>query len=78
MIELLNKFEYFCNASGIDLDAILKTFYESQRVDNIDVVDKHNAKMQILKNVFKQFLLAEEQKISDEHLEFIIKISNLI
>jgi hypothetical protein len=78
MIELLNKFEYFCNASGIDLDAVLKTFYESQRVDNIDVVDKHNAKMQILKNVFKQFLLAEEQKISDEHLEFIIKISNLI
>jgi hypothetical protein len=78
MLELLNKFEYFCNASGIDLDNVLKTFNEPQRVDNIDVVDKHNAKMQILKNVFKQFLLAEEQKISDEHLEFIIKISNLI
>jgi hypothetical protein len=50
----------------------------SDTIDNIDVIDKHNAKMQILKNVFKQFLFAEEQKISDEHLEFIIKISNLI
>jgi hypothetical protein len=78
MLELLNRFEYFCNASGIDLDAVLKTFDEPQRVDNIDVIDKHNAKMQILRNVFKQFLLAEEQKISDGHLEFIIKISNLI
>jgi hypothetical protein len=78
MLELLNRFEYFCKSSSIDLDAVLKTFDEPQRVDNIDVIDKHNAKMQILRNVFKQFLLAEEQKISDGHLEFIIKISNLI
>jgi hypothetical protein len=78
MLELLNRFEYFCKSSGIDLDAVLKTFDEPQRVDNIDIMDKHNAKMQILRNVFKQFLQAEEQKISDEHLEFIIKISNLI
>jgi hypothetical protein len=76
MIELLNRLEHFCNASGIDLDAVLKTFDEPQRVDNIDVIDKHNAKMQILKNVLKNFLAAENQNISDEHLEFVIKISN--
>jgi hypothetical protein len=76
MIELLNRLEHFCNASGIELDAILKTFDEPQQVDNMDVKDKHNAKMQILKNVFKQFLQAEGQNISDEHLEFIIKVSN--
>jgi hypothetical protein len=76
MIEILNRLEHFCNASGIDLDNVLKTFDEPQRVDNIDVIDKHNAKFQILKNVFKQFLQAEGQNISDEHLEFIMKVSN--
>lgn len=64
--------------SGIELDAILKTFDEPQQVDNMDVNDKQNAKMQILKNVFKNFLQAEGQNISDEHLEFIMKVSNLI
>lgn len=78
MIEILNRLEHFCNASGIDLDNVLKTFNETQRVDNMDVNDKNNAKIQILKNVFKQFLQAEGQNISDEHLEFIIKISNFI
>lgn len=78
MIEILNRLEHFCNASGIDLDSVLKTFNETQRVDNIDINDKNNAKTQILKNVFKQFLQAEGQSISDEHLEFIIKISNYI
>ena len=77
MLELLNRFEYFCNASGIDLDAVLKTFDEPQRVDNIDVNDKYIAKMQILKNVLKQFLQAEGQNISEEYLEFIIKVSNI-
>jgi hypothetical protein len=76
MMELLDRLEHFCKASGIDLDAILKTFNEDQRIDNIDVNDKYNAKMQILKNVFKQFLQAEGQNISDDHLEFVIKISN--
>jgi hypothetical protein len=78
MIELLNRLEHFCNASGIDLDNVLKTFDEPQQVDNMDVKDKHDAKMQILKNVFKQFLQAEGQNISDEHLEFIMKICNYI
>jgi 4-alpha-glucanotransferase len=75
-MELLDRLEHFCKASGIDLDAILKTLNEEQRIDNIDVNDKYNAKMQILKNVFKQFLQAEGQNISDDHLEFVIKISN--
>jgi hypothetical protein len=78
MLELLDRFENFCKISGIDFDKVLNTLNEPQRVDNIDVIDKNNSKMQILKNVFKQFLQAEEQKISDEHLEFIIKISNLV
>jgi hypothetical protein len=78
MLELLDRFENFCKISGIDFDKVLNTLNEPQRVDNIDVIDKNNSKMQILKNVFKQFLQSEEQKISDEHLEFIIKISNLI
>jgi hypothetical protein len=76
MLELLNRLENFCKMNNIDLDGILKTFDEPQRVDNIDVIDKHNAKMQILKNVLKNFLAAENQNISDEHLEFVIKISN--
>ena len=74
MIELLNRLEHFCNVSSIDLDGVLRTFDEPQLVDNIDVNDKHIAKMQILKNVLKQFLQAEGQNISDEHLEFVIKI----
>jgi hypothetical protein len=78
MLELLDKFENFCRISGIDLDSVLRTLNEPQRVDNIDVVDKYKSKTQILKNVFKQFLQAEGQNISDEHLEFIIKVSNLI
>lgn len=78
MIEILNRLEHFCNASGIDLDNVLKTFNETQRLDNMDVNDKNNAKIQILKNVLKQFLQAEGQIISDEHLEFVIKISNYI
>jgi hypothetical protein len=78
MIELLNRLEHFCNASGIDLDNVLKTFDEPQLVDSMDIIEKHNAKMQILKNIFKQFLQAEGQNISDEHLEFVIKISNYI
>ena len=78
MLELLDKFENFCRISGIDLDSVLRTLNEPQRVDNIDVVDKCKSKTQILKNVFKQFLQAEGQNISDEHLEFIIKVSNLI
>ena len=76
MKELLERFENYCKMSGIDLDAILRTFDEPQQVDNIDVNDKQNAKMQILKNCFKQFLQAEGQNISDEHLEFIMKVSN--
>jgi len=78
MLELLDRFENFCKISGIDFDKVLNTLNEPQRVDNIDVIDKNKAKTQILKNIFKQFLNAEEQKISDEHLEFVIKISNLI
>jgi len=78
MKELLDRFEIFCKNNGIDLDNVLKTLNESQRIDNMDVIDKYNSKTQILKNVFKQFLQAEGQNISDEHLEFIIKVSNLI
>jgi hypothetical protein len=78
MKDLLDRLENFCKMNNIDLDKVLKTFDEPQRVDNMDVNDKHNSKMQILKNVFKQFLQAEGQNISDEHLEFVIKISNFI
>lgn len=78
MLELLDRFENFCKMNNIDLDGVLKTFDEQQRVDNMDVIEKHNAKMQILKNVFKQFLQAEGQNISDEHLEFIMKVCNYI
>lgn len=76
MLELLNRLESFCKMNNIDLDAILKTLNEPQRVDNMDINDKHDAKMQILKNVLKNFLAAEGQNITDEHLEFVIKISN--
>lgn len=76
MLDLLDKFENFCRISGIDLDNILRTLNEPQRVDNIDVIDKEKTKTQILKNVFKQFLQAEGQNISDDHLEFIMKVSN--
>jgi hypothetical protein len=78
MLELLDRFENFCKMNNIDLDGVLKTFDETQQVDNMDVIEKHNAKMQILKNVFKQFLQAEGQNISDEHLEFIMKVCNYI
>ena len=78
MLELLDRFENFCKMNNIDLDGVLKTFDESQQVDNMDVIEKHNAKMQILKNVFKQFLQTEGQNISDEHLEFIMKVCNYI
>lgn len=78
MIEILNRLEHFCNASGIDLDNVFKSINEPQRIDNMDVNDKYNAKIQILKNVLKQFFQAEGQNISDEHLEFVIKISNVI
>jgi|LakMenEpi03Aug12_release.lakeMendotaPanAssembly.Ray.scaffolds.fasta_scaffold664614_2 hypothetical protein len=76
MVGLLDRLENFCKMNNIDLDGVLKTFDEPQQIDNIDVKEKHNAKMQILKNVFKHFLQAEGQNISDEHLEFIIKVSN--
>ena len=78
MKELLDKFENFCKTNGIDLDGVLKTLNEPQRVDNMDINQKYQTKLHLLKNVFKQFLQAEGQNISDEHLEFIIKVSNLI
>ena len=78
MLELLDRFENFCKMNNIDLDGVLKTFDEPQQIDNMDIIEKHNAKMQILKNVFKQFLQAEGQNISDEHLEFIMKVCNYI
>lgn len=77
MLSLLEKFENFCKMSSIDLDEQLKTLKENQRVDYFDVNEKYEAKIQILKNALKQFLAAENQTISDEHLEFIIKLSNL-
>ena len=53
MVGLLDRLENFCKMNNIDLDGVLKTFDEPQQIDNIDVKEKHNAKMQILKNVFK-------------------------
>jgi len=77
MLNLLDRFESFCKMSSIDLDGQLKSLKENQRVDYHDVNDKHEAKIQILKNALKEFLIAENQTIADEYLEFIIKTSNL-
>jgi len=78
MNELLENFQFYCQSSGIDLDTQFKTLNEEYRVDLMDVNDKFHIKINIIKNAMKGFLQAEGQTISDSHLEFIIKISNLI
>ena len=78
MNELLERFEFYCQSSGIDLDAQFKALNEEYRIDLMDVNDKFYIKTNIIKNAMKGFLEAEEQTISDNHLDFIIKISNVI
>lgn len=78
MSELLERFEFYCQSAGIDLDAQFKALTEEYRVDLMDVNDKFHIKINVIKNAMKGFLEAEEQTISDSHLEFIIKISNLV
>jgi hypothetical protein len=76
MNELLDRLENFCKENNIDLDGVLNTLNEPQRIDTMDVVDKHETKMKILRNVLSEFFKKEGQEISDEHLEFAIRISN--
>ena len=78
MNELLERFEFYCQSSGIDLDSQFKALNEEYRIDLMDVNDKFYIKTNIIKNAMKGFLEAEEQTISDNHLDFIIKISNVI
>jgi hypothetical protein len=78
MNELLERFEFYCQSSGIDLDSQFKPLNEEYRIDLMDVNDKFYIKTNIIKNAMKGFLEAEEQTISDNHLDFIIKISNVI
>ncbi len=78
MLEQLEKFENFCKANNIDLDGIFKTLQESQRVDNIDVNEKYNTKIIIIKNTLREYLKSEGQIISEELLEFVIRLSNLL
>ena len=78
MQELLQRFEFYCQSSSIDLDAQFDALSEKYRVDLMDVNDKYQIKINIIKNAMKGFLIAENQTISDEHLEFVIKFSNLL
>lgn len=64
--------------SGIDLDAQFDALKENTRIDVMDVNDKHKIKINIVKNALKGFLVSENQIISDDYLEFVIKISNLV
>jgi hypothetical protein len=78
MEELFERFRNFCNISNIDLDGQFEALSEHSRVDVMDVRDKYQIKINILKNSFKLFLEAEGQNISENHLEFVIKFSNLV
>ncbi len=78
MGELLQRFEFYCQSAGIDLDAQFDALSEKYRVDLMDVNDKYQIKINIIKNAMKGFLIAENQTISEEHLEFVIKFSNLV
>jgi hypothetical protein len=78
MKELLERFESYCKMSGIDLDAQFDALKENTRIDVMDVNDKHKIKINIVKNALKGFLVSENQIISDDYLEFVIKISNLV
>lgn len=63
---------------GIDLDAQFDALSEKYRVDLMDVNDKYQIKINIIKNALKGFLVSENQIINDDYLEFVIKFSNLI
>jgi hypothetical protein len=78
MNELLERFQFYCQSAGIDLDSQFDALSEKYRVDLMDVNDKYHIKINIIKNALKGFLVAENQTISDEHLEFVIKFSNLV
>jgi hypothetical protein len=78
MEELFERFRNFCNMSNIDLDGQFEALKEHSRVDVMDIQDKYQIKINILKNSFKLFLEAEGQTISEKHLEFVIKFSNLV
>jgi hypothetical protein len=78
MQELLERFKFYCQSAGIDLDGQFEALKEHSRVDVMDIQDKYQIKINIIKNAMKGFLIAENQTISDEHLEFLIKFSNLV
>ena len=78
MKDLLERFEYYCQSAGIDLDGQFRALAETYRVDLMDTNDKYQIKINIVKNAMKGFLSAENQTISDEHLEFVIRFSNLV
>ena len=78
MQDLLERFKLYCECSGIDLDNQYKALQEEYRVDVMDVNDKFLIKINMIKNALKGFLESENQKIDDNYLEFIIKLSNLV
>jgi hypothetical protein len=78
MKNLLERFEIYCKMGGIDLDAQFDALSEKYRVDLMDVNDKYQIKINIIKNALKGFLVSENQIINDDYLEFVIKFSNLI
>ena len=78
MEELFERFKFYCQSTGLDLDAQFDALSEKYRVDLMDVNDKYQIKINIIKNAMKGFLIAENQTISDDHLEFLIKFSNLV
>jgi hypothetical protein len=78
MKDLLERFESYCKIAGIDLDAQFDALTEKYRVDLMDVNDKYQIKINIIKNALKGFLVSENQIINDDYLEFVIKFSNLI
>ena len=66
MIEILNRLEHFCNASGINLDSVLKTFDEPQRVDNMDVNDLTIDQLKQIREIFRKNLADKIKEIQQK------------
>ena len=71
-MEILNKFEKFCNENQINMDDFYKLLYEPQKVENIDLIQKSEFKFNFLKSSLSEFLKSEGQIIDDEHLHFLM------
>ena len=55
MSELLERFEFYCQSTGIDLDSQFKALAEEYPVDLMDINDKFLIKINIIKNTIKVF-----------------------